>query len=160
MQQFIDWLAATDVSQAFGNASWFVPAVQSVHILSIAIVVATMVMLDVRLLHLVRRGPSLSEVAHSYLPWVWVALVVLLVTGSLLIITEPGRELKNFAFWYKMIMVAVLTALTVVCQWALSRDPEFWNASAARRVVGGVIGAVSLVLTILIVAAGRLIAYV
>lgn len=160
IQQFCDWLAATSISQAFANASWFVPTVQTVHILSIAVVIATLVRLDVQLLQLTRGGPSLSETARSYLPWVWYALGVLLVSGTLLTITEPGRELTNFAFQLKMLMVLVLVVLTFVIQTPLGRDPGYWSATTGRRWLGGVIGGVSLVLCISIVAAGRLIAYV
>ena len=53
IQQFCDWLAATSVSQLFAGMDWFVPTVQTLHILSIAVVVTTLGMLDFRLLRLV-----------------------------------------------------------------------------------------------------------
>ena len=39
IQSFCDWLAATSTSQLFSDLSWFVPTVQTVHILAIAVVV-------------------------------------------------------------------------------------------------------------------------
>ena len=56
IQQFSDWLASTALSQAFANANWFVPTVQTVHILCIALVVTALGMLDFRLLRLTRGG--------------------------------------------------------------------------------------------------------
>jgi len=159
MQQFSDWLAATFLSQLFAGMSWFVPTVQTLHILSIAVVVTTLGMLDFRLLRLIRRGPPLQTLAGNFIPWTWRALGVLLVTGILLIITEPTRELMNDAFRLKMLMVLALVVLTLVFQTANTREPGYWSASPARRRLGAVLGIASLLLCVSIVAAGRLIAY-
>ena len=160
IQEFSDWLAATSLSQLFAGLGWFVPTVQTVHILSIAVVVTTLGMLDFRLLRLIRTGPPLATLAGNFIPWTWRALIVLLVSGILLIITEPNRELMNDAFRLKMLLVAMLVVLTFVFQRATTREPGYWNASPARRRLGGALGVASLVLCVSIVAAGRLIAYV
>jgi hypothetical protein len=160
MQQFSDWLAATAVSQLFAGTNWFVPAVQTVHILCIAVVVATLARLDFRLLYLTSKGPTLPEMAASYLPWTWRALLVLLLTGILLTITEPVRELMNYSFRLKMLLVLVLMLLTLVFQLPLRKDPGYWSVSARRRFLGGALGVLSLLLCVSIVVAGRLIAYV
>ncbi len=159
IQSFCDWLAATALSQFFANQNWFVPTVQTVHILSIAVVVITLGMLDFRLLRLTRTGPAPEVMAGKFIPWTWRALLVLLLTGILLIITEPTRELMNNAFRLKMLMVALLAVLTVAMQRASAREPGYWSASPTRRRLGGALAMTSLVLCVSIVAAGRLIAY-
>jgi hypothetical protein len=116
--------------------------------------------LNLRLLHVTRSGPSLQALTTSYIPWVWTALVILLISGILLTITEPGRELLNFAFRLKMVMVATLVVLTFVFQSAIRKDAGYWTASPGRRFAGGAIAVVSILLCVCIVAAGRLIAYV
>ena len=146
-------------SKALAGMSWFVPTVQTLHILSIAVVVTTLGMLDFRLLRLIRSGPPLQTLAGNFIPWTWRALGVLLVTGILLIITEPTRELMNDAFRLKMLMVLALVVLTLVFQTANTREPGYWSASPARRRLGAVLGIASLLLCVSIVAAGRLIAY-
>ncbi len=160
IQHFCDWLAATRLSQAFANAGWFVPTVQTIHILSIAAVIIMLSMMNFRLLRITRSGPSLQSLSAGYVPWVWRVLVILLVTGILLTITEPTRELMNNAFRLKMLMVVVLTILTAVFSSALRKDGEYWSATPGRRVLGSAIGLTSLILCVSIVAAGRLIAYV
>lgn len=160
IQRFCDWLAATWLSQLFANAGWFVPTVQTMHILAIAAVVTLLGMLNFRLLRITRSGPALQSLAGGYIPWVWRAIVVLLITGILLTITEPTRELMNGSFRLKMLLVLVLVVLTAVFHSALRRDPEYWSASPGRRALGSAIALTSLVLCVSIVAAGRLIAYV
>ncbi len=160
IQHLCNWLSATWLSQLFGATNWFVPTVQSVHILAIAGVLTLLVTLHFRLLGVTHRGPPVPRLAAAYLPWVWRGLGVLFVTGVLLTITEPGRELLDISFRLKMLMVLTLVILTWVLQAGLRRDPEFWSASRRRRGLGGAIAAGSLVLCVGIVVAGRLIAYV
>jgi hypothetical protein len=160
MQAFSDWLAATSVSRLFADLSWFVPTIQSIHILAIAAVVTLLGMLNFRLLRITRSGPSLQNLAAGYVPWVWRALVVLLITGILLTITEPARELMNDVFRLKMLLVVALVILTIVLRATIRRSPEYWTSTPQRRRLGSTIAAASLILCVGIVAAGRLIAYV
>src|SRR6185437_11570885 len=160
IQHFCDWLAATWLSQTFANAGWFVPTVQTIHILSIAAVIIMLSMMNFRMLRITRSGPPLQNLAGGYVPWVWRALVILLVSGILLTITEPTRELMNNAFRLKMLMVVVLIVLTSVFSSALKKDPEYWSVTPGRRVLGSALALGSLLLCVSIVAAGRLIAYV
>jgi hypothetical protein len=160
IQRFSEWLASTWLSQLFASARWWVPAVQTIHILAIAAVVTMLAMLNFRLLRLTRSGPTLHSLAGGYVPWVWRALNVLLVSGVLLTITEPRRELMNNSFRLKMLLVLVLVALTFVLHHTVRKDPDYWTISPERRLLGSAIALSSILVCVSIVAAGRLIAYV
>ncbi|HXZ68486.1 MAG TPA: DUF6644 family protein, partial [Alphaproteobacteria bacterium] len=97
---------------------------------------------------------SLSSVSERLIPWVWRALIVLLFTGLVLITGEPGRSLVNSIFQVKMALVIVAIALTLFLQRSL-------RAKGAADVGAGAkaIAALSLVTWVLIVFAGRWIAY-
>ncbi len=153
---FCDWLSNTPVSMVIQNLFWVIPTVQTVHILAIATVMASVVMLDFRLLGVTGRSQSIPEVAHRFLPWVWGAVAVLLASGSLLIIGEPGRELLSEVFWAKMTLLACALTLTGIFQYALRNGGSFWER---RRIVTRVAAVVSLLLWCSILAAGRWIAY-
>jgi uncharacterized membrane protein len=153
---FCNWLSNTPVSLAIQNAFWVIPTVQTVHILAIATVMASVVMVDVKLLGVGGRSQTLPDVTHRYLPWVWCAVVVLLCSGTILIIGEPGRELLSEVFWLKMSLLLCALALTGVIQYAVSRGTQFWER---RRMIARAAALVSLVLWVGILAAGRWIAY-
>jgi len=157
LSQFCAWLSATALSQHIQDAFWVIPTVQVVHIVSIAIVMTSMAMLDLRLVGVAGRRQSLPDMAARFLPWVWVALVVLLCSGSILIIGEPGRDLLNTVFWVKMSLLATAIVLTFTFQQMLRRSKTFWDRNRAAAVL---LGSVSLVVWVGIVAAGRWIAYV
>lgn len=153
---FCDWLSNTSLSMAIQNHNWVIPSVQSVHILAIATVMASVVMLDVRLLGLNGRGQTVPEVAHRFLPWVWCAVCVLAVSGAILIIGEPARELESQVFWTKMTLLACVLILTGAFQLGAFRRESFWER---RRVLASVTAVASLGLWVAILAAGRWIAY-
>jgi hypothetical protein len=160
IKEFCDWLSATNVSVAFQSANWFVPTVQTVHIISIAILLTSVYVVSFRLIGLTRRGQPLATLVAKSTPWVWITLCVLLGTGILLTITEPARELLNWAFRVKMLMVLALAGILLVVQVRLRRSPEYWTESRTRRLAARAIGIAAVIIGAGIVTAGRWIAYV
>jgi hypothetical protein len=160
IQEFCDWLSRTDVSVAFQSAGWFVPLVQTVHIISIAILLTAVYVVSFRLIGLTRRGQSLAILTAKSAPWIWIALCVLLGTGILLTITEPARELLNWAFRVKMLMVIALAAIVLFVQARTRRHPGYWTESPGRRHAARAIGIAAVIIGAGIVTAGRWIAYV
>ncbi|HEY0801394.1 MAG TPA: DUF6644 family protein [Steroidobacteraceae bacterium] len=160
ISQFCDWLEATPVSQTFQALTWFVPLVQTVHILSIAIVMTSVGTLDFKLLGITGRAQPLSAMVAGFMPWIWSALAILLITGALLTVTEPSRELLNLAFRVKMLMVIAMAVILLFLQRRLRRDPDYWGQSPRRRGAARALGATSLLLVVCIIIAGRWIAYI
>lgn len=160
IKEFCDWLSATNVSVAFQSANWFVPTVQTVHIISIAILLTSVYVVSFRLIGVTRRGQPLAVLVAKSTPWVWIALCVLLGTGILLTITEPARELLNWAFRVKMLMVIALAAILLIVQTRTRHSPEYFTESPKRRLAARAIGIAAVIIGAGIVTAGRWIAYV
>jgi hypothetical protein len=160
LHAFCTWLAATPASQTIQTIEWIIPAVQTVHILAVGLVMSSILMLDLRLLGLGAANQSLAAVAQRLLPFVWWSLPVLLATGATLIVAEPSRALENPVFVLKMCLLATAIAVTLLCQMPLRRNAAFWELSAARRRAARSVALVSLPLWVAIIFAGRWIAYV
>jgi magnesium-transporting ATPase (P-type) len=160
IQEFCDWLSRTNVSVAFQSATWFVPTVQTVHIISISILLTSVYVMSFRLMGVTRGGQPLAVLIAKSTPWVWITLCVLLGTGILLTITEPARELLNWVFRVKMLLVVALAAILLVVQSRMRRSPEYWTESPARRLAARAIGIAAVIIGAGIVTAGRWIAYV
>jgi magnesium-transporting ATPase (P-type) len=160
IEQFCDWLSRTNVSVAFQSADWFVPLVQTIHIIAIAILLTSVYVVSFRLMGLTRGAHALATLTAKLTPWIWTALCVLLVSGMLLTITEPARELLNWAFRVKMLLVLALAGILRVVQLRMRQNPEYWTESPARRHAARAIGIVSVIVGASIVTAGRWIAYV
>jgi hypothetical protein len=127
--------------------------------LSVAVVCSSAVLVDLRLWRLLNRDVPLPEVARRFLPTIWPVLLVLLITGSLLIIGEPKRSLLNSAFYLKMALLAAAIVLTAWLQWSLSSSPNFWDKDRGRRMAGQLAATLSILVWCGILFAGRWIAY-
>jgi magnesium-transporting ATPase (P-type) len=160
IEHFCDWLSRTDVSVAFQSANWFVPLVQTVHIIAIAILLTSVYVLSFRLIGLTRGAQPLATLAAKSTPWFWTALCVLLLSGVLLTITEPARELLNWAFRVKMLMVMALAVILWRVQLRMRQNPDYWTESPARRHAARAFGVAAVIVGAGIVTAGRWIAYV
>lgn len=156
LMAFANWLSNTSISMAIQDAYWVIPTIQSVHILAISAVMASVVMLDFRLLGVTSRGQTLSQTAHRFLPWIWGSVCVLFCSGSLLIVGEPPREFSSEVFWTKMSLLACVLILTGAFQYVLKNGGGFWER---HRLAARVTAIVSLMLWVSILAAGRWIAY-
>jgi len=153
-----NWIAGTNASILIKDETWIIPAVQSIHILAIAAVMASIAMLNLRLAGLIGREQSVQQMAHRFLPWTRRALPVLLVTGIIMITGEPARELLNRFFWAKMSMVVIVVSLTIPMQHLLE-DKPFGALPVAKRGTLRALALISLALWLSIVFCGRWIAY-
>jgi hypothetical protein len=160
VENFCDWLSATSISVAFQNTTWFVPLIQTIHIIAIGIFLISVYLIGFGLLGLTRWKKPLALLAATSTPWIWGALCVLFATGALLTITEPSRELLNWAFRTKMLLVLLLSGLLLLVQLSLRANPLYWAASPGRQIAARSVGIAALVIGASIVTAGRWIAYV
>jgi hypothetical protein len=158
LPQFADWLSRTSVSVAIQSHEWVIPAIQSIHIAAIGIVLTSIFMIDLRILGWAGRDQSLLETTGRFGPWMSGALSVLLGTGIFMIVGEPARELLAFSFWLKMCLVTTGTIIAAAFQIALRRNEDYWQKSLNRRTIKS-LAVLTLLIWVGIVILGRLIAY-
>ncbi|WP_298261811.1 DUF6644 family protein [Bradyrhizobium sp.] len=153
---FSKWLASTGLSHVIQTVSWIIPTLQTIHILCVAIVFSSAVLVNLRIFGLFERDEPLHAVARRFLPPVWPVLLILLLTGSLLIIGEPRRSLVNTTFYLKMSLLLVAILLTAILQRTVLSSPDFIEN---RRAAGRALATASILVWCGILFAGRWIAY-
>jgi uncharacterized membrane protein SirB2 len=159
LPEFSLWLQKTPPSMLIDKNFWFIPTFQTIHILSIAALFGSVVMMNLRIFMLAGRSRTMTQTVRRYLPWVWWALVILLLTGLGMVVGEPVRELTNPAFWTKMVLVIVAALLSLGFQSSVHRNVALWEVTHARR-VGIRLAAVGvIILWCVIMVLGRWIAY-
>ncbi len=104
---FAVWLQATSASSSITSASWVIPFVQSIHILTIGIVFVSCLMIALRVLGVMRTDEPVEAVWRRFAPWMWSGLVVMAATGITLVVGEPEREFGAVSFWMKMLLVGI-----------------------------------------------------
>jgi hypothetical protein len=154
--EFCDWLSQTHASAVVSTVTWIIPTTQIVHIVCVTIIIVPMLMLDLRMMGVLRTNQSIAAMADRFIPPIWFALTILFLTGVVLTIGEPGRELLSDAFRLKMVMVAAVAVITYLVQRRIKSDPTFWES---RPGLAKVVALVSMSLWLSILTAGRMIAY-
>jgi uncharacterized membrane protein len=152
------WLAATSLSHTIQTAGWVIPALQTIHILCVAVLFSSAVLVDLRIWRLFLRDLPVRDVGRRFLPLIWPVVLILLVSGGLLIVGEPRRSLLNATFYIKMALLAFALVLTGLLQWSLASQ-GFWDKDNARRVAGRLAATASLLAWCGVIFAGRFIAY-
>ena len=142
-----------------GQVPGFPPIVQTVHLLSIAAIMGSVVLLDLRVLGLALPSQSTTELVRRLMPWTWWALPVLAASGLVFVCARPARYLFNPVFGLKFAMLAPAIMLAVVFQRGHAKSQGFWEQSRGRRASARTIAACSLLLWMGVAMAGRWIAY-
>jgi hypothetical protein len=157
---FAEWLSRTYLSVLIQNHnSWVIPTIQSIHIAGIGIVLASVFMIDLRIMGWAGLDQTLRQVTNRFGPWLTGALCVLLATGILMVIGEPVRELVTFSFWFKMFLVAVGTLIAGIFQIALRKNEEHWEEIVVKRSPIRWLAILTFLIWVAIIILGRLIAY-
>lgn len=160
LHEFCEWLSQTAASAAIQNTPWVIPAVQSVHIAGIALVISAVFLLDLRLLQVLGREQPVAVYARRFLPLIWMVLPVLLASGLILVVGEPSRALENDIFRLKMVLLVVACVATFALHRPILKEDGFWDAGGGRANTAKVLAILSIVLWVAIIFAGRWIAYI
>jgi hypothetical protein len=141
------------------NLPGFPPIVQTIHILGIAAVMGSIVMIDLKVLGLALPSQNTAELTRRLMPWMWAALPFLAASGLMFVFARPLRYAVNPVFGLKFTMLTPALMLAGLFHAASIKDALFWERSRGRRVSARIIAGISLLLWIGVVMAGRWIAY-
>ena len=109
---FFAWCDGTPIALAIRDSLWLFPAIMVVHLLALAALGGTMLVVDLRLLGLGLRGRSANQLWRDLQGWTLVALGTMLASGVLLFLSEALRCYDNPPFWLKMTALAAALLFT------------------------------------------------
>jgi hypothetical protein len=157
---FAEWLSTTLPSVFIQeHNAWAIPTIQSIHIVGIAMVMGSVLMIDLRILGWAGTDHTLRQTISRFGPWLTGSLWLLLATGILMVVGEPVRELVTFSFWLKMALVAVGTAVAAIFGSALRGHEPQWEDTLVHRPSIKALAILTFFIWAGIIVLGRLIAY-
>jgi hypothetical protein len=160
VHQFALWLASTPPSVFIQeHNAWTIPAIQSIHIVGIALVMGSVLMIDLRILGWAWTDQTLRQTTNRFGPWLTGSLWLMLATGLLMVVGEPVRELVTFSFWLKMALVAIGAAVAVAFQRTLRRQEQHWERALVHRRSVKTAAVATFLVWVCVIFLGRLIAY-
>ena len=104
-------IEASALGQTIRESTWLFPAIESTHLLALALLGGSILIMSLSILGWGLKTPvaELYKSAHRYLNG---AVIALLITGVLLGVSEPVKLYGREAFWVKMISLAVALVVT------------------------------------------------
>lgn len=104
------WLDHTPIGEALRSNRVLFPLVSSIHLLGLALLVGTILVVDLGLLGVAMRRQPVSRIARQLAPLTWTGLAVMLVSGPILLTGEAIKMYSNWAFWIKLAFIALAIA--------------------------------------------------
>jgi len=152
---YFQWLEQFWLGRFIVDSNWLFPVIESVHLIALAVLGGTVMIVDLRLLGLGLKHRAVNEIAREARPWMILAVVVMISTGLPLFLSEPIKCYYSPAFWVKMWTLAVALLYTYTIRTKTTRM-EFVHNTARRQVM---VGALSIALWFTVAAAGRWIGF-
>ena len=146
------------LGQAMRQSLWLYPAVETVHIVGLALLVGSIAVLDLRLLGLSRSIPVRRLAAHV-LPWTIGSFALILPSGLAMFAAHAGDYIDSPVFVLKMCLILAAAANAAAFHLAWFPGVASWDADAKPPRAVRAMGALSLVLWVSVIACGRLLAY-
>ncbi len=155
-RSLLDWCSNTTAIVFIRDSSFGMPAVQSVHLVGLTMLLAAILVLNLRLAGVSMMDWSLPAVERQLRPWAWGATALVLASGVVMFLGNPEKYLASAPFQIKMASLA----LAMLCQFGLFRRFFRTEPGVRRRSMNIVVAGLSLTLWFAVGWAGRAIAFV
>lgn len=149
------WMNDTSIGVAVRESTWLFPTFEVVHLLALAVLGGSVLLVDLRLLGLGLTSVSPHKLATTARPWFRGSIAAIVASGIPLLLAEAIKCYETPAFWAKMglLFLALIYAACVRPHWLTDGAGAF--TSRAQQLAG----AGSIALWLGVGAAGRAIAF-
>jgi hypothetical protein len=89
------------------GGTWLFPFLESIHVIAAAMVVGSILFVDLRLLSLAATNYSISTLSKELVPWSWAAFIIATITGLGMFITRAASHVVNPAFQWKLVLLVL-----------------------------------------------------
>ena len=158
--EIAQWLQETQGSIAIRESILMFPLLEGSHLLGIAVSAGTIAISDLRMMGLIFKKESASDVFHQLIPWTTAGFALMIVTGMLLLWSEPVKLYSSIWFRYKVLFL-FLAGLNVLIFHSskVYRGIQEWEWAANPPRGAKIAGWVSLISWGIVIIAGRTTAY-
>lgn len=156
---FLETLQTSSWAVFIHTKAWAFTTVQVVHVFAVSMLLATIAIVDFRLLGFGSTKRPVAELSRQVLPFTWAAFVLAVVAGSLLFSSRATDYFVNPVFWIKMSLIVVAGINMAIFEFITVRDVEKWNLNPTPPPRARLAGGISIACWILVVVLGRLISF-
>lgn len=144
-----DQIEASPYSEFLRSEFWFVPTLQSLHILGVCFVFTGLIFMFAKSFGLAKQVTTNPQLSEKLSPFLYYGYIALFATGILQVLAEPAREIPNPLFQIKLLLVliSIPMSLQIVKMFRQDRNVKLLSLISALNITA-------------IIFAGRWIAYI
>ena len=149
------WLEASAVATTIRNSLYLFALIESFHVIGVAIVVGTVLVIDLRLLGLASIRRPFTAIALDVFRWTWIAFALAVATGALMFVTNATSYYVNSYFRMKMALLVLAGINIAAFELTARRSVATWDRDTAAPASGKRVALLSLAIWIVVVFLGR-----
>jgi|ERR1039458_5932056 hypothetical protein len=134
---------------------WLFPNVETLHVISLAVVFGSILMVDLRLIGLTSRDSAVSKLSSEVLPYTWIAYGCAAITGTMMFISKAHVYFYNREFELKFLCMFLAGINMAVFHFGPYRRVLQWDQTLPPPLAARTAGALSIALWIGVIFFGR-----
>jgi len=150
---FFQWCESTWLGTAIRDSRIAFPVIETFHLFALTMLLGSIVVMNLRLAGFMMRRQPVSQVARDLAPWTLSGLLVMLLTGTMLFLSEAMKCYANPSFRVKMMILFP----AIIFHYTIYR--KMTQPDEVRVLWGRLVAGFSLVLWFGVGLAGRAIGY-
>jgi hypothetical protein len=155
-EPFFVWNSTTALGNQISDTVWMFPAIETVHILAMAVMFGGLLVLNLRMLGLGMVRQPLPLLAGTLMPFINWGVIIMIISGYMMFASEAMKSFANDGFKFKMISLAVV----LIFQYTIYRATLKKDDAVRSKPVGWACAVASFVLWFCVGAGGRAIGFV
>src|SRR5262245_22751708 len=151
---FFKWCDSTWLGETIRDSRIYFPVIETFHLFALTVLLGAIIILDLRMCRIILRRQPVRQLALDLSPWAFWSLLVIMVSGILLFLSEALKCYASTPFQVKMVFLftALIFHFTVHRKVSRAeRDPSL--------VLGMLVGTISLFLWFGVGLGGRAIGF-
>jgi hypothetical protein len=135
------------------------PVVESLHVLAVALVFGSIMVVDLRLLGVASVNRPFTRVGMDLLKLTWLGFALAVVTGILLFLPNASSIYQNPNFQIKMLLILLAGVNMAIMEGVVGRDIATWDTAVKPPTAARICGFLSLTFWAGVIIFGRLIGF-
>ena len=113
---YFQWVENSGIGQAIRSSNWMFPVIEACHLAGLSLIGGAVLILNMRLFGIGLRQTPVARLARSVQPFLTGSLALMLITGTLLFLSEAVKCYYSPAFRMKMVFLALAITFTYTVQ--------------------------------------------
>jgi len=155
----LESIQSSGLAVGIKNSLYIFPFLEAVHVIALALVFGTIMVVDLRILGIASTRRPYSRVSADMLRLTWAAFALAALTGALMFTTNARVYYENTFFRIKFALMALAGLNMLVFQLTSGRGHPDWDESPNAPPQARAAAILSLLLWVLVIGMGRTVGF-